>query len=360
LKRFNSLKKVIAITRGDGVGPEVIEEAIKILEIISNYTDFDFEFREAPAGGNTWKKYGESLPRKSFNVIKESDALLFGAVGLPDLKPGTAEIAILKIRQGLDLYVNLRPIKLFNVLKDRCPLKDEFIRKGIDISIVRENTEGLYSNIGYLKDDEAQNVMLYTRKGCERIINYAFNYAKRMNHSKVTSVDKANLLKPSQLWRKIFHEIGENYPTIEKEDMYIDAFCQWLIRAPYKYQTVVTGNMFGDIISDEGAFLIGSLGMAPGGNIHPGKVSMYEPIHGSAPDIAEKNIANPIGTILSVKLMMQESFNSIEIGIEIENAVEEALLVGRTIDIQNPNIQTLTTKEMGDLISIKLKEILKK
>ena len=354
------MKKIISITKGDGVGPEVVEEAIKILETISNYTEFNFEFQEAIAGGEVWKKYGESLPKKSFDIIKESDALLFGSVGLPDLKPGTAEIAILKIRQGLDLYVNLRPIKLFEALRDRCPLKEEFIGKGIDISIIRENTEGLYSNIGYLKEEEAQNVMLYTRKGCERIIKYAFEYAKRVNHSKVTSVDKANLLKPSQLWRKIFHEIGENYPAMEKEDIYIDAFCQWLIRAPYQYQTVVTGNMFGDIISDEGAFLIGSLGMAPGGNIHPGKVSMYEPIHGSAPDIAGKEIANPIGTILSVKLMMQESFNSTEIGIEIEKAVEEALLEGRTIDIEIQNLPTLSTKEMGDLIAKNLKNRLKK
>jgi 3-isopropylmalate dehydrogenase len=354
------LKKIISITKGDGVGPEVVEEAMKILETISNYTEFNFEFREAIAGGEVWKKYGESLPKKSLDIIKESDALLFGAVGLPDLKPGTAEIAILKIRQGLDLYVNLRPIKLFEALKDRCPLREEYIGKGIDISIIRENTEGLYSNIGYLKEDEAQNVMLYTRKGCERIIKYAFEYAKRVNHSKVTSVDKANLLKPSQLWRKIFHEIGKNYQTMEKEDIYIDAFCQWLIRAPYQYQTVVTGNMFGDIISDEGAFLIGSLGMAPGGNIHPGKVSMYEPIHGSAPDIAGKESANPIGTILSVKLMMQESFNSTEIGIEIEKAVEEALLEGRTIDIEIQNLPTLSTKEMGNLIAKKLKNRLKK
>ena len=150
------------------------------------------------------------------------------------------------------------------------------------------------------------------------------------------------------------------YPNIQKEDVYIDAFCQWLIRTPYAYQTVVTENMFGDIISDEGAFLMGSLGMASSGNIHPGKVSMYEPIHGTAPDIAGKNIANPIGTILSLKLMMQESFNQQKLGNEIENAVEEALTEGRTIDIKNPKLKTLSTKEMGDLISEKLKKRLKK
>ena len=354
------MKKDIAITKGDGVGPEVVEEGLKVLNVISEYTEFEFEFQEALAGGDVWKQFGHSLPKKSFEIIKNSDALLFGAVGLPDIPPGTGEFAVLKIRQGLDLYVNLRPIKLYNALRDRSPLKDEFIGEGIDITFVRENTEGLYANKGaVLRDDIAENIMIYTRKGCERIIKYAFEYAKRMRHSKVTSVDKANILKPSQLWRKIFHEIGTDYPDIEKEDIYIDSYCQWLIRKPDAFQTVVTGNLFGDIISDEGAFLIGSLGMASSGNIHPGKVSMYEPIHGSAPDIAGKNIANPIGTVLSVKLMVQESFQSPDIGIEIENSVEDALMEGRTIDIKNPKIKTLSTKEMGDLIAEKLKHRLR-
>ena len=354
------MKKIISLCRGDGVGPEVVNEGVKVLKIVSGYTEFDFEFKEAPAGGEIWKKFGNNLPEQSFETIKNSDALLFGALGLPDLPFGVAESAIMKIRQGLDLYVNLRPIKLYDILRERCPLKDEFIGSGIEITFVRENTEGLYKNIGSLDEDSAQNLMLYTRKGCERIIKYAFEYAKKKGHSKITSVDKANLLKTSQLWRKIFHEIGENYPKIQKEDIYIDAYCQWLIRAPYKFQTVVTGNMFGDIISDEGAFLIGSLGMGSSGNIHPGKVSMYEPIHGSAPDIAGKGIANPIGTILSVKLMLQESFNSLEIGNEVDKAVEDALKRGRTVDIKSEKLKTLSTEEMGDLIAEQLKSRLKK
>ncbi len=354
------MRKTIAITKGDGIGPEVIDEGLKILKLISNYTDNEFIFKEAPAGGAIWKEKGESLPKKSFETIKSSDALLFGAIGLPGLPQGVAEFAIFKIRQDLDLYVNLRPIKLYDALRDRCPLKEEFIGNGINITFVRENTEGLYKNIGYLKDDEAQNIMPYTRKGCERIIKYAFDYATNNNYSKITSVDKANLLKTSQLWRNIFHEIAQDYPLLKIEDIYIDAFCQWLIRTPYMYEIVVTENMFGDIISDEGAFLIGSLGMASSGNIHPGKVSMYEPIHGSAPDIAGKGIANPIGTILSVKLMMQESFDQTTIGNEIEKSVEDALLEGRTVDIKHPNLKILSTKEMGDLISEKLKILLKK
>jgi len=354
------MKKTISICKGDGIGPEVIDEGVKILKIISEYTELKLELVEAPAGGTIWKEYGDSLPKTSLETIENSDALLFGAIGIPGLPQGVAESAILRLRQGLDLYVNLRPIKLYDALRDRCPLKEEFIGDGIDITFVRENTEGLYKNIGFLKENEAQNVMLYTRKGCERIIKYAFEFAKKNGHKKVTSVDKANILKPSQLWRSIFHEIADDYPDIKTEDIYIDAFCQWLIRSPYAYETVVTGNMFGDIISDEGAFLIGSLGMASSGNIHPGKVSMYEPIHGSAPDIAGKGIANPIGTVLSVKLMMQESFNQIEIGNEIEKSIEAALIEGRTADIKNPELKTLTTKEMGDLIANKLTSRLKK
>ena len=355
------MKKRIAYCGGDGVGPEVVGEGLKTLKVISDYSDFEFEFKEAPAGGNVYKKLGKSLPDQSFEIIKHSDALLFGAAGLPDLPPGVGEVAVLEIRQGLDLFVNLRPVKLYESLRDRCPLKNEFIGKGIDITFVRENTEGLYAKKGaVLKDDIAENLMVVTRKGCERIINYAFEFAKRMAHSKVTSVDKANVLSPSQLWRKIFHEIGDKHPDIEKEDIYIDAFCQWLIRKPDSFQTVVTGNMFGDIISDEGAFLIGSLGMAASGNINPGKVSMYEPIHGSAPDIAGKGIANPIGAILSVKLMMQESFQSPDIAQLVEDSVEEALNEGRTIDLKNPQIKTLTTIEMGDLIVEKLKMSLKR
>jgi 3-isopropylmalate dehydrogenase len=353
------MKKIIAITKGDGCGPEVVNEGIKILKIVSEFTDYEFEFKDAPAGGEVWKKYGTNLPDQSFETIKKADALLFGAIGLPDLQPGVAESAIMKLRQGLDLYINLRPVKLYEILREICPLKDDFIGDGIDITFVRENTEGLYKNIGKLEEDSAENLMLYTRKGCERIIKFAFEFAKRKGYNKVTSVDKANILKPSQLWRSIFHEISKSYPKIEIDDIYIDAFCQWLIRAPYKFQTVVTGNMFGDIISDEAAFLIGSLGMASSGNIHPGKVSMYEPIHGSAPDIAGKGIANPIGTILSVKLMMEESFNSLEIGNEIDEAVESALQEGRTVDIKSKSLNTLSTIDMGDLIANKLKSKLK-
>ncbi len=354
------MKIKIALTKGDGIGPEVVNEGIKILKIISDYTDLDIQFEEAPAGGNVWKETGESLPKKSVEIIKNSDALLFGAIGLPDIPQGVAESAILRLRQELDLYINLRPIKLYDSMKEQSPLKEEYIGKGIDFTIIRENTEGLYANIGgFLKDEVAINSMVYTKKGCERIIRYAYEFAKLHKHTKITSVDKANVIKPSQMWRSIFQTIGNEYPDLEQENYYIDAFCQWIIRKPYAFETVVTGNLFGDIISDEAAFLVGSLGMASSGNIHPGKVSMYEPIHGSAPDIAGKGIANPIGTILSIKLMMEESIKQPDIGEKIEKAVEISLNEVRTKDISNNKLKILSTSQMGDLIAEKLKQELK-
>jgi len=364
---MKNIKKKIAIARGDGIGPEVVAEGIKIMKILENFSDYHFEFIETPLGGQVLKDTGTNLPQKSFDQMKNSDAILFGAVGLPDLPLGAAESAISKIRQGLDLYVNLRPIKLYDSLRDKCPLKEEYIQNGINMTIIRENTEGLYAKIGAeVSKDSVINKMIYTRKSVERIIKFGFEYAEKKGHSEIISVDKANLLECSQFWRNIFQDIGKNYKNIKQKNFFIDSFCQWLIREPYSVQTVVTENMFGDIISDEAAYLIGSLGMAASGNICPGKVSMYEPIHGSAPDIAGKGIANPIGTILSVKLMMEESFGDKIYGNLIEKAIELSLELGRTIDILPKNdlrkgkLKTLTTNGMGDLISQHFQTFLKK
>ncbi|MHA1897757.1 MAG: isocitrate/isopropylmalate family dehydrogenase, partial [Promethearchaeota archaeon] len=224
---------------------------------------------------------------------------------------------------------------------------------------------GLYSKIGgIIHQDAAVDNMVFTKTGVERIQRFAFEYAKMHKHTKLTSVDKANILSTSQFWRNNIIEMSKEYPEIKLEHFYIDAFCQWLIRKPYEIETVVTSNMFGDIASDEAAYLIGSLGMAASGNINPDGISMYEPIHGSAPDIAGQGIANPIGTILSVKLMMEQSFKSPEIANMIEHAVEQALYSGRTPDImpvkEDAKLKKLTTIEMGDLIRDELKKILKK
>jgi len=350
----------IAVTKGDGIGPEVVDEGLKILNVLGEYGGIEFEMTDAPAGGGMWKEYGASLPDFSREIMKQSDAILFGATGLPDLPVGVAEYAVLQIRQDFDQYVNLRPVKLFPALYDKCPLKDEYIGTGIDIYTIRENTEGLYVKIGGIKNDAATNIMMYTRKGVERIIRYAFDFATRKDLSKVTSVDKANILACSQFWADIFAEVGAEYPAIEQDHFYIDSFCQWLIRKPYTLQVVVTDNLFGDIASDEAAYLIGSLGMAASGNINPTGISMYEPIHGSAPDIAGQGIANPIGTVLSVKLLLEETCHRSELGEAVEQAVEASLAKGRTPDIQTSvsGLPTCNTGEMGDIIVEELKNIL--
>jgi len=355
--------KNIAVVEGDGIGPEIIQEAKKILNVVQDQTSLKFNFTDAPAGGRVYKETGESLPASSMEVLEQSDAILYGAIGLPDLPQGVAEYAVLQIRQHFDEYVNLRPVKLFESAKDMCPLKDAYIGPGIDMLIVRENTEGLYAKIGgMVRDEVASNLMIYTKTGVDRIIKYAFELAASdPARPKVTSVDKANILACSQMWRERFHDIAKmEYPDVKIEDFYIDAFCQWLIRKPYECKVVVTENMFGDIVSDEAAFLLGSLGMAPSGNINPNGISMYEPIHGSAPDIAGQGIANPIGTILAARLMLSETFKETAIAKSIEDAVEIALSKGRTPDIAKEDLPTLTTVEMGDLIASELAEILRK
>ena len=360
------MKKKIALVKGDGIGPEVVNEGIKILRTIEEHTDYEFEFKEAPMGGEIWKKGGESLPQSSFEIMKQSDTILFGAVGLPDIPQGVAEKAILRVRQDLDLYVNLRPVKLYPSLHDMCPLKAEIVEKGIDISIFRENTESVYAQIGGVVNQEtAVNSMVYTRKGVSRIIEYAFEFVLKNNLGELISVDKANVLAVSQFWRQIFQSIGQKYPKIKQTNYYVDAFCQWLIRDPSSIRTVVTENMFGDIVSDEAAYLVGSLGMAASGNINPNGVSMYEPIHGSAPDIAGQGIANPIGTILSIKMMFEESFQDAQIGRFIDKAVENSLESKRTTDIYSTfaqsdvNIKRVNCNEMGNEVSDQLKLIFK-
>ena len=361
------MKKLIGVVTGDGISPEVVAEGQKILNTIAQYTDFEFEYTDTNFGGEVWKKYGTSLPDKTFEKMKTVDAILFGAVGLPDLPQGIAEYAILKVRQGLDQYVNLRPAKLYEPLKDKCPLKDEYIQGGIDLTVVRENTEGLYAKIGGIVNGEtAVNTMVYTKKGVDRLIKYGMEYAKRKCHTEVISVDKANILATSQMWRQSFEEIGKDYPNIAKKNFYVDAFVQWLIRKPYTVQTVVTENMFGDIVSDESAYLIGSLGMAASGNINPDGVSMYEPIHGSAPDIAGQGIANPIGTVLSIKLMLEESFGDNIYGDMIEKSIVNVLYKARTQDIlptkeeDRKSLKAVNTVDMGDLINEELITFLKK
>ena len=366
--------KKIALIPGDGIGKEVIPEGKKIMHTIEECTDYSFEFLNIAAGGEVWKKTGQSITDASFEELHSVDAILLGGLGIPELPQGAAEYAVLKIRQEMDQYVNLRPVKLYDSLRDICPLKDEFIDTGIDISIIRENSEGIYRKVdGQMVTPEmienmvsAIDPMVYSKKGVQRIIEYAFKFARNRGHKTICSVDKANLLNTSKLWRFIFENEGNKYPNLQQESYYVDAFCQWLLRKPYKFETVVTSNMFGDIISDEAAFLAGSLGMGASANINPEPdgISMFEPIHGSAPDIAGQNISNPIAAILSVKLMFEHAFDDSYLGEIIDTAVEKAITEKRTRDIfpikNNAKLKCVSTQEMGKAIQSEMYQLLKK
>ena len=353
----------IAVVRGDGIGPEIIEEGLKVLRATSEARGPDFEFLEVDAGGEVYLKTGEVIPDDSMDLLDESDAIYFGAVGLPAerLEPGIAEKAIFRIRFAYDQYVNLRPTRLYPGLEEYTPIRQDIASRGVDMLIVRENTEGLYAQQGGILrgetpegGDAATNVMIYTRKGVERVIRYAFELAERTGRTRVTNVDKANVLDCSRFWTSIFDEIAGEHGEVETDHAYVDAFTQWAIRNPSWYQVVVTENMFGDIISDLVAPLAGSLGMMPGGNISPGGKSMFEPIHGSAPKHAGKNVANPIATILAGKMMLEEALGETGPAGLIESAVREVIALGkvRTYDIsgRKPG-EAATTSQMGDEIA---------
>lgn len=359
----------VAVLRGDGIGPEVIEEGMKVLRAVSDVCGLEFEFIEVEGGGETFLRTGEVIPDASRDAMDDSDAIYFGAVGLkPErLEPGIAEQAIFEIRFAYDQYVNLRPTKLYPGLESFTPVKPEIVAKGVDILIVRENTEGLYCRQGGILrgenpegGDVATNIMIYTRKGVERVVRYAFELAKREGRTRITNVDKANVLVCSRFWTSIFEKVASGYPGVETDHAYVDAFTQWAIRNPSWYQVVVTENMFGDIISDLVAPLAGSLGMMPGGNICPGGKSMFEPIHGSAPRHAGKNVANPIATILAGKMMLEEAFQEREAANLIERAVMDVIQEGkvRTYDIcgTRPG-EAASTPQMGDAIAERVRQL---
>jgi len=353
----------IAVVRGDGIGPEIIEEGLKVLRAASEVSGPEMEFLDVEAGGEVYLERGEVIPDDSMDLMDESDAIFFGAVGLPAdrLEPGIAEGAIFRIRFSYDQYVNLRPTRLYPGLEDFTPVRPDIASRGVDMLIVRENTEGLYSRQGGILrgetpqgGDAATNVMIYTRKGVERVVRYAFELAKRTGRKRVTNVDKANVLDCSRFWTSIFDEIAGENPGMETDHAYVDAFTQWAIRNPSWYQVVVTENMFGDIISDLVAPLAGSLGMMPGGNISPGGKSMFEPIHGSAPKHAGKNVANPIATILAAKMMLEEAFGEMKTANLIEDAVMDVIAAGevRTYDISGKSPgEAASTSQMGDAIA---------
>ncbi len=302
----------IGILGGDGIGPDVVAEGLKVLRTVMKDGGFDCNFIEYPYSGAYYLKTKELVTEKVIDEWRTLDAVFLGAIGHPDVEVGLVERSvILGLRFGLDLYINLRPIKLY--AEGLCPLKG----KGpddIDFTVVRENTEGEYSQIGGIlkkgtPDEVATSTSIYTRVGVERAIRYGFELARsrstdRNRQGRLTLVDKANAIRPQEIWTRTFAEVGKEYPDIKQDHAYVDAFTMLMIQKPEWYDVVVTTNLYGDIITDLGSMLQGGIGIAASANLHPGKTSMFEPIHGSAPDIAGQNIACPLGAIMAVSMMM--------------------------------------------------------
>ncbi|MCM8810679.1 MAG: 3-isopropylmalate dehydrogenase [Candidatus Omnitrophica bacterium] len=350
----------IGVIGGDGIGPEIIREGVKVLKSVSEVCDFKLEFIKYDFGGERYLKTGETLPDSAIEEFKKLDAIYLGAVGHPDVPPGVLEKGILlKIRFELDQYINLRPVKLYPGVE--CPLKNK-TPEDIDYVVVRENTEGLYCGIGGnfkkgTSDEIATQLSVNTRKGVERCIRYAFELAKKRNKKKsLTVVDKANVLTyEGDLWRRTATEVSKYYPDIKLDFAFVDATCMWMVKNPEWFDVIVTNNMFGDIITDLGAITQGGLGIAAGGNINPNGVSMFEPIHGSAPKYAGKNIACPLATI-SAGGMMLEVLGESKASQIIEKAIIKSLSEGYIKSLEAGKMG-MTTSQVGDLIAKFVKEI---
>ncbi len=349
----------IALLEGDGIGPAVIDEGIKVLNAIEHKFDYRFEYEKALIGGCAYDDCGKPLPESTISIAKDADAVYLGAVGdwkydsLPaEVRP---EKALLGIRKALNLFANLRPAIVFDELIEASTLKPEVI-KDVDIMIVRELTGDVYfgqpRGIDVINGERAGfNNMIYYEKEVERIAHVAFQTAMKRN-KKLCSVDKANVLDASRLWREVVTGVSERYPEVELTHMYVDNAAMQLIRNPKQFDVIVTGNIFGDILSDEASMLPGSLGMLPSASLSNNEKGLYEPIHGSAPDLKGKNIVNPIATILSAAMMMRYSFGKNDAASSIENAVKSVLKKGyRTPDIHFGNTQVVGTTQMGDLIA---------
>lgn len=352
----------IAVIPGDGIGPEVIDESIKVLNKIGEKYNHTFELEFLQAGGCAIDSMGTPLPEKTLERCKESDAVLLGAVGGTKWDNPNAKIrpeqALLGLRGGLNLYCNLRPALLYKPLKEASPLKDSIIGDGIDICVVRELTGGIYfGERGREVVDRvisAYDTERYNINEIKRIVKIGFETAMKRN-KKLTSVDKANILESSRLWRSVVEEMSKEYPEVEVNHLYIDNASMQLVRDPKQFDVIVTSNMFGDILSDEASMITGSIGMLPSASLGEGTLGMYEPIHGSAPDIAGKGIANPLATILSTAMMLRYSFNLEQEARDIEDAVIKVLEEGyRTGDIKSKGTTLVGTKEMGQLVVEKI------
>lgn len=348
----------IALVKGDGIGPEIVESAVRVLDRIGEVYGHDFEYKEYLAGGAAIDANGVPLPDETRDGCLASDSVLFGAVGGPkwdhlggDERP---EKALLKLRSALGLFTNLRPARIYEALKGDSPLRPDIVDHGFDIMIVRELTGGIYFGDRGRRDGdggcEAYDTEAYSVMEIERIAHVAFQTAMKRN-KKLTSVDKANVLETSRLWRETVHRIGEQYPEVELKDMLVDNAAMQLVRNPSQFDVIVTSNMFGDILSDEASQITGSIGLLASSSLGSGTRGLYEPIHGSAPDIAGTGKANPIATILSTAMMLRYSFDLSREADAIENAVEKVLNEGyRTADIASAGEETLTNEQITDVI----------
>jgi len=349
----------IAVLPGDGIGTEIVAEAVKVLQVL----DLKFEMETAPVGGAAYEAHGHPLPESTLKLAREADAVLFGAVG--DWKydkldrPLRPEQAVLGLRKNLGLFANFRPALCYDELVSASSLKPELVA-GLDILIIRELTGDIYfgqprgrrqSPDGHFPGaEEAFDTMRYSRPEIERIAHVAFQAARKRNKH-VTSVDKANVLETFQLWKDVVTEVGKQYPDVTLDHMYVDNAAMQLVRKPKFFDVVVTGNMFGDILSDEAAMLTGSIGMLPSASLNAGNQGLYEPSHGSAPDIAGQGIANPLATILSAAMMLRFSLNQPQAADRIESAVKHVLASGlRTADIWSEGTTKVGTRQMGDAV----------
>lgn len=343
----------IALLRGDGIGPEIVDSAVEVLKAVGNKFGHTFHFTPYLMGGCAIDACGEPLPKETVEGCLASDSVLLGAVGGPkwDNLPGALrpEKALLGIRSAMGLYTNLRPAKLYPALKGDCPLRADIVENGFDIVIVRELTGGIYfGERGYREGkygEEAYDTECYSRMEIERIARVAFETARKRG-KRLCSIDKANVLDTSRLWRKIMHEMAEEYPDVALSDMLVDNAAMQLVRNPAQFDVIVTSNMFGDILSDEASQITGSIGMLPSASLGDGTRGLYEPIHGSAPDIAGKHIANPIATILSGAMMLLYSFGLSAESDAIVSAVDQVLEAGlRTADLSH-GAPSLSTEEI--------------
>ena len=349
----------IAVIPGDGTGPEVVREGLKVLEAVASTTGFDFEIKQFDFGGDRWLAKGETIPEGAVEELKEFKAIYLGAIGHPDVRPGILEQGILlRLRFDLDQYINLRPVKLYPGVD--CPLKGKG-PEDIDMVVVRENTEGLYvGSGGFTRKGTAQEVAVQesvnTRMGVERCIRYAFEACKeRDKDRKVTLCGKTNVLTYAwDLWERTFNEVAEEYPTISTEYAHVDATCMWMVKNPEWFDVIVTDNMFGDIITDLGAMIQGGMGIAAGGNLNPEGTSMFEPIGGSAPKYTGKNVINPLAAIAAVQMML-DFLGEKKAATLIEDAIIRALGSGE-IPSLSAGKMGMGTDQVGDLIARYVRE----